>query len=612
MAVQLFLAIRNGKPLVNLSRRATSCVMEFDLHGESSLSATVRMPRLPEQFRYYDREAGLDLVLTDMGREVWRGRLEEPTVASDGLRLVAYGTWRALSDILHTALWSTTSFSGWEVLGPESRADNVPGAFEFTSNGRLFITVKKNASVGSSPLVVARLGYVLPHRSSQLITNIAFDYDVTLPNGNWQVGVQSFDAPAPITSAIWTYLHTLWFQNGSGSGSICESLPTPANALAYYLFRNLSPNAVYGGETDTDFLAISNLRITTTPLAVDTTLSANASLGATSITLASATEAAKVRVGMALYIGNATTPERVTVNSVAGTTIGITPLAAAKVLGNTVRAQAVRSTDIAAGLIAEMNSANPDFVRATARLLASTADYSDETYLDTPPAKILDALAFAENRVAIASNGTVGFRDKTDSRYANTWYVDATDLEVGRLLDSVRNRIYGIYSDTNDRTLRQDKTAAVNNRTSSQRRYGVIREGSLGVSTTSDAIAAQQVALRLSDAADPAPKVQVDFDRLRTRSGQRVRPTQVRGGDLLVIRNLSRSLAANIDQIATFRIARYSLDVMTLKPTVEAEVPADTLERLLAQPTSPEFDAPIGQRNAWEKPIRFTITPVPK
>lgn len=604
MAIQLYLAASSGKPLVNLSRRATSCVMEFDLHGEASLSATVRMPRLAEQFRYYDHEAGLDLVLTDMGREVWRGRLEEPTVASNGFRLVAYGTWRATSDTLHTAMWSDTRFGSWRVEEPASNW--VSARWEMDNKLRLSIAPQKNAAY-TFGMRSGSWRYLQPFGGSRQVLNVAFDYAV-LASANFRADLDAYNEGFVSGSGLWSL-------TGTGSsliGSQCIPLASARDFVGLSMVCINGAGYTYPGETGAEYVRISNLRITTVPLAVSTTLSANASSGATSIALSSATEAAKVRVGMALYIGNATTPERVTVNSVSGTTIGISALAAAKVSGDTVRAQAVRSTDIAAGLITEMSSTNPSFVRSIGRLPASTADYSDETYLDTHPAKIFDALAFAEDRVAIARNGTVGFRTKTDSRYTNTWYVDATDLEISRLLDSVRNRLYAIYSDPNDRTLRQDKTAAANNNRPSQRRYGVIREGSLGVSTTSATIAAEQTALRLADTADPAPKIQVAFERLRTRSGQRVRPTQVRGGDILVIRNLSRSLSSSIDQIASFRIARYTLDVMTLKPGVEAEVPPDSLEQLLAQPTSPEFDTPIGQQNAWEKPIRFSITPVPK
>lgn len=611
MAIQLYLAATRGKPLVNLSRRATSCVMEFDIHGEASLAATIRMPRLAEQFRYYDREAGLDLVVTDVGREVWRGRLEEPTVASGGFKLVAYGTWRALSDTLHTAMWSDTRFGSWRIGRTIDDVQWKESSYEIRISSDITIMARNGETVGSTSTQKNAVAlYDLPHRSSRAATNLAVDFSNTHNRGaGWTFGCSAYSLDWDTGAA--SYLGDPWSAPTSDLGAVLVSLPANTHRVTLYL-RYTGVDTSYGATTGAEVTRFSDVRITTTPLAVNTTLSANASAGATSITLTSATEAAKVVVGMALYIGNATTPERVAVTSVSGTTIGITALAAAKVSGNTVRAQAVRSTDIAAGLISEMSATNPVFVRSVGRLPASTADYSDETYLDTPPAKIFDALAFAEDRVAIARNGMVGFRAKSDDRYANTWYVDATDLEISRLLDSVRNRLYAIYSDPNNRTLRQDKTAAANNNRPSQRRYGAIREGSLGVSTTSATIAAEQMTLRLADSADPAPKIQVAFERLRSRSGQRVRPTQVRGGDILVIRNLSRSLSANIDQVASFRIARYTLDVMTLKPSVEAEVPPDSLEQSLARPTAPEFDTPIGQLNAWEKPIRFSITPVPK
>lgn len=613
MAVQLFLAVHDGKPIANLSRRTTSATMDTDMHGEASLSATVRMPRLAEQFRYYDREAGLDLVVTDSGREVWRGRMEETTVSSEGLRLVAYGTWRACSDVLHTAMWSDTRFGSWRTVLETEAGGWSPQRYSVDFRNRINISPNKGDVHGGG--VGARnicgVAYQLPERGSRFATNLAFDYETVLPSSDWYLQVAGYSA-AP-TGGLWTQIAASNIINGSGSGSQCVLLSGSPVAVEIRVAPLFSPGVALTQESGTQYARITNLRLTTVPLAVSTTLAANASLGATSITLSSATEAAKVQVGMALYIGNATTPERVSVNSVSGTTIGITPLAAAKVSGDTVRAQAVRSTDIAAALIAEMNAANPSHVRAIGRLAASTADYSDVTYLDTPPAKILDSLAFAEDRTATASNGTVGLRTKSDSRFVNTWYVDATDLEVNRLLDSVRNRVYGLYTDYNDQERREDKTAAANNSRASQRRYGVVREASLSVESTSPDIVAEQVALRLADAADPAPKIQVAFDWLRTRSGQRVRPTQVRAGDILVIRNLSRSLSADIDQIGSFRIGRYSLDLLTLKPSVEAEIPPDTLERMLARPALPEFDTPIGQLNAWLKPTQARrFIPVPK
>jgi hypothetical protein len=566
--------------IADLSRRVTSCVMATGPRGAAELRATVQMRRLAEQMRLYAREGALQLMLCEGGHEVWRGRLEDVTVGDGQLQLAAYGPWRALSDLRYTTLWSTTSVAEWFVRTDDGGSGFNPDQFEIDTNNRLWMAAKKGDL--HSNAVPAGLAYVVPHRSARLIKNVAFDYVFTDTEGNYVCRLDEWTAAYPPEGA-WTFNATPWTLSATASGSVCIPFSADRTAAIFLLYRNIGVAAVNANETEQNSLKITNVRVTTQALAVDTTLTNAPGAGATSFTVASA---ANIVIGMTLYLGG-TNPERVTVTNVSGTTISCSALANAKAIGNTCRAQRVLASEIVAHVAGQVNSLNGNTqLRAeTTGIQATTTDLTDVVYEDVDAAEVVAGLALREDRRAHVSPGRrLRFETLEDPALRPaTYYVHATSLEVARSLDAVANRRYALYQDSSGRTLRADKAAAAANSSASQRRWGIIREQSVELDTTSATLAGVLQAVALGDTAEPSPRIRVAFSRVTTPDGLPVALWRVRAGDTFVIRNLARTLAADIDQVAVIRLARAEYDAVAGTLAVEAETPPNTLDAVLAR-----------------------------
>lgn len=566
--------------IADLSRRVSSCVAATGPRGAAELRATVRMRRLSEQFRVYAREGALQLVLCEGGHEAWRGRVEDVTVGDGQIELLACGPWRALSDLRYTTLWSTTSVAEWFVRTADGASGFVPERFAIDTNNRLFMAAKKGDL--QSNAVPAGLAYAVPHRSVRLIKNVAFDYVFTDTEGNYVCRLDEWSAAYP-PEGTWTYHATPWQLTATASGSVCIPFSADRTAAIFLLYRNVGVAAANANETEQNSLKITNVRVTTQALAVDTTLTNAPAGGATSFTVTSATN---IVIGMTLYLGG-TNPERVTVTNVSGTTITCTALANAKAIGNTCRAQRVLASEIVAHVADQVNSLNGNTqLRAeTTGIQATTTDLTDVVYEDADTAEVIAQLALREDRRAHVSAGRrLRFETLEDPALRPVTYaVNATSLEVARSLDVVANRRYAVYQDAGGSTLRADKTATAANSSASQRRWGAIREATVDVQTTSATLAGTLQATALTDTAEPAPRIRVGFDRVTTLDGLPVAPWRVRAGDTFVIRNLARTLAADIDQVAVFRLARAEYDAVAGTLAVEAETPPNTLDAVLAR-----------------------------
>jgi hypothetical protein len=168
---------------------------------------------------------------------------------------------------------------------------------------------------------------------------------------------------------------------------------------------------------------------------------------------------------------------------------------------------------------------------------------------------------------------------------ARTWYVDVSDLDIRRTIDSLYNSIYATYQEAGGRTLR----SAVNTDTASVARYGLTRRKVFGVQTSSLTQATVQRDAELQDTKDPRPRSGITVRQVTAATGGDWPLSQVRAGDTIVIRNLPPALSTAIDRIRTFRITRVELDLETNELTVEPEAPLPTLAALLAAATPPSY-----------------------
>lgn len=254
----------NGALMADWSGRCTNVSWSENEHGSADLQADIQLVE-EDAFRFYDQNAVYRVEVNAGHETIWAGRLEGISIIVGGLHITAYGSWRALSDVVLCERWSDTNVSSWRPVLQSEVADCYPDRFNFDTQDRIYITARKNATFGNSPTIVGRMGYSIPFNSSRDITAISFDYELAAP-ANWQGGLQRFGNG-------WVLQATLWGLNGTGSVQTgTQNLTfTGVPLLAFYYYYNGAASAVNAGETGAAYLKITNVRVkTTTSSTVDT------------------------------------------------------------------------------------------------------------------------------------------------------------------------------------------------------------------------------------------------------------------------------------------------------------------------------------------------------
>jgi hypothetical protein len=92
-----------GSILKDIAPFAREPVFTTGPHGFAGFACFIAAP-LYESFRIYDRPGMPHVSVNAYGASVvWEGRLEDPSVTSDGVRIGALGYWRGYTDTLYTA-----------------------------------------------------------------------------------------------------------------------------------------------------------------------------------------------------------------------------------------------------------------------------------------------------------------------------------------------------------------------------------------------------------------------------------------------------------------------------------------------------------------------------
>lgn len=488
--------------LADLSRKTTALTVATNVHGMAELQATVNEPSLAAQFRIADRQGLPWAYVGDGGPGVYVGRLEDVTIAGDGLRLGAFGAWRATSDQPYTALWSDTSVADWVIVKNTDLAIAYEDRFAFDTNNRVYISPKRDITFGNSPVILGTIAYQIPSASTRLITNVAFDYATNLP-ANWEVGLVVCDDLAN------TGASTAWSVTATGSGSVAASGFAKA-VIRFYMYRNAA-NATYTNDDGTDYLRVTNLRVTTqaTPIGADA---------------------------------------------------------------------------IARDIVSVVTTLNSGVLSSsTSRIQAPGLDLYHQVFNDADTGAALDALAALGDTSGRQWRAWVG-ADRVLvlepwGASGRTWYVDVTDLQVQRTLETMANSVYAVYQDATSRTLRLPAAANAQ----SIARYGLTRRQALAVQTTSATEAAYERDTQLADLAVPPARAGIAFDRIYTAGGARAPLWAVQAGDTFILRNLAPSLSVDVDKIRVIRIGRAVWNVLTNTLAIEPQVPLPQLSVLLAQ-----------------------------
>lgn len=172
-------------------------------HGFSGCDLPIVPMDLHESFSIYDWPGTPYIVVSDEAAAVaWEGRLEDINIVPSGVGLGGFGYWRALRDVPYTAMWSMTGIKSfksavirpiyigdsselpleWIFTTEDDLTENTPAKFNFDTNNRLYISLKKDQKYGVAQDYGA-LYLKRPHLSDKWIKEIEYTIDVDLPAG---------------------------------------------------------------------------------------------------------------------------------------------------------------------------------------------------------------------------------------------------------------------------------------------------------------------------------------------------------------------------------------------------------------------------------------------
>jgi hypothetical protein len=515
------------------------------------------------------------------------GRVEDPSVwarSGSGLRFVAFGAWRSLSDIPYTALWSTTKYPQWKPVIQTDTPGRAPDKYNMDTSGRLYISTKKGQSYtfgSDAGAFVLKAPY-----GGRKITGFSCDYTINLPNlggGNtWLFLYATYDEGFVNTSAA-----TITATAGVAFSRTVHYVVTACDYLELLIYNNTGGTNTPAGEDGANYLQIRNLRVvTSTANRVNTTLgTAVPSAGTFTVTPASM---ARIYVGQQLQIDQGTNvSETITVSAITATTFTATyAIAAGHLTTATVNAHVVYADEIVKDMVSVVNTANPNQLSSsTASIQSPALDLYDEVYEDAAMGSVIDRLAgLGDNQTAsrqweacVLTGQQLIFRPRGSA--ARAWFADVSSLQAERSIESYANSAYGVYQDTSNRALR---TAVAANSTAVMA-SGLTRRKSVAASTTSAIQAAVQRDAFLDDHDDLIARSTIAFDRLFDVGGANHKLWDARAGDTLTIRNLPPASGAAVDNVRTITVGRAQLDVTNRTLTIEPDLPPPSLASLLAR-----------------------------
>ena len=491
-----------GTLLLDATPYLTALHAGTTVNGFGELQATLRL-QLAGAYQLY-RQSVMHAVIWSGGlTPIWEGRIEHAALlhgAQSSVRLIGYGYWRALSDVLITELWSAVNIRDWRILQPIERPDAFPDRFAISTDDGLRIAPRKGEVFGSTGgFKVCWAVYGIPSGATRGITTLTFDWRFIAP-ASWNAEIRSD------TAIIFARTGDGGLQAGSETISI-----DPATSQLQALLFNFGADSANIFETGNIYFELRNVRV-------------------------------------------------------------VTNLAA------------VNGRDIMRATVQTVATRNPTQLSASTDLIQLGASFDLRTFIatDITAMDVLTSIAVAggpsggQMEVAVWEGQRVVFRPLGST--AQSWYVDAAELNLEQSLDSVATSVYARYKDTRGRTLR----TAVATDAAAVAQRGVSRSAMVSVDTATAAEANSARDTALAASATPAPTAMLRIARVYTATGAQMPVWSVRAGDTLTIRNLPLSLGADVDQVRTVRIARTSVDLFTNELSVELAAPPPSLPAIIA------------------------------
>ena len=241
---------------IDWSTRASGISSSTGPHGFERMSGQVAA-ELTEALSLIDRLPGKHIVLSS-GDTAWEGRLEDISLTSTGIRFTALGYWRALADVVYTALWSDQDLSAnWKVGTRDDRNNWFNERWELDNVDRLYWGVREGERYGS----FGHRGvwvYRAPNTTepAQKINEIDYTYDYDLPT-DWRVLIVSRHEHLGGATVEHTYTSTS--SNDTGTNTVTLSADRPILSIEVF---NASGSAVdYSRNTGKHYAKITAMRV---------------------------------------------------------------------------------------------------------------------------------------------------------------------------------------------------------------------------------------------------------------------------------------------------------------------------------------------------------------
>jgi hypothetical protein len=228
-------------------------------HGYQALDADL-LSSLSEAAEWRRRKRQVTFELNFGPLTVWEGRLEDKLINLGGWSAGALGYWRALRDVLYTAVFSDTRLEPWELVPSEDIAAARPGLYQTDKLNRLMAQIRKGETYnsGTDKLIWA---YKVPNLGQRKINRLVLPYDYNLPVGGlaWTLVVRAYNEGFASGATI----HTFTTTGGTAAGTLTLSSFTSKDFVTVEFFNSSGIAAAPTGQTGTYYVKLTGPRVMT-------------------------------------------------------------------------------------------------------------------------------------------------------------------------------------------------------------------------------------------------------------------------------------------------------------------------------------------------------------
>lgn len=259
--------------LLDFTHRFADGQMSNGPHGSQELSGVI-IGRLNRIFWLFaDGLKGHKVEINYGPMTVWAGRIEVSEIVAGGIRIVAMGLWRAFSDVLYTALWSTQKVDGFRIATTDDLAACLPAMWHLDKSQRLAIETRKGEAYSDNTGRLGAWTYETPDGSARQISAVTFAYSFLGNAGDWDFHLWS-------STRAWASLTAEYGLNSNGSvqsGTQTETFATARDRILFSM-RYVDTETAYGGDSGDHYVHLSAVRILTHAAPIDSSDVASALL----------------------------------------------------------------------------------------------------------------------------------------------------------------------------------------------------------------------------------------------------------------------------------------------------------------------------------------------